>query len=498
MFIYDRMYCYCSEAKGSFALADSPPGDSVESSGRPGAPSSYEPNSADNLMLFDGENSILKGQRSLLRSNRDTVGPSEQSLQLDRIHHAKESGATAFGLPKKAYRRRNRSRPSRDSGRSSSMDLVLSSSNHTMLHSRHVSRELKGLTVDADNQRDYAVSLNFNLKPTSPNRSIVPKAEPSKIQLDKELDGGKAIELFIDQTNEGPPNAPTNLNASINMHDSQPSRPLESEAHRTNKKIVLSKPASHGGSKQVSVGSLECNPSSVKAKLEDTCSLTAMFSGEIDGVKGPLNEIENKYAVLGAKGLDLETCGNRTGFRLNGNTHSDTCMNLEGVGSNGFTKENTVASEALNMEDNKSAEGNNETKVENIYAVANNNSLHSHQGYGSLPKSEEALNEKVCGSQSDANDPISIEGKEEVGITIENEMMPRNLLDSNPKPGNDNTHTYNLHSSVDFSVPKIPDTKFTTKDSAISPEQQTCSEDLKLKMKVHEDSILEEALVVEV
>ncbi|MGV7428832.1 hypothetical protein PJI19_29215, partial [Mycobacterium kansasii] len=41
------------EAKGSFALAASPPGDSVESSGRPGAPPAYEPNSADNLMLFD-------------------------------------------------------------------------------------------------------------------------------------------------------------------------------------------------------------------------------------------------------------------------------------------------------------------------------------------------------------------------------------------------------------------------------------------------------------
>ncbi|KAL8117776.1 hypothetical protein AgCh_015610 [Apium graveolens] len=51
-----------SEAKGSFALADSPPGDSVESSGRPGVPLAYEPNSADNLMLFDGENSIPTGE----------------------------------------------------------------------------------------------------------------------------------------------------------------------------------------------------------------------------------------------------------------------------------------------------------------------------------------------------------------------------------------------------------------------------------------------------
>ncbi|KAL8147421.1 hypothetical protein AgCh_004940 [Apium graveolens] len=61
-----------SEAKGSFALANSPPGDSVESSGRPGVPLAYEPNSADNLMFFDGENSIPTGDRSLFRSNKET------------------------------------------------------------------------------------------------------------------------------------------------------------------------------------------------------------------------------------------------------------------------------------------------------------------------------------------------------------------------------------------------------------------------------------------
>ncbi|KAL8117732.1 hypothetical protein AgCh_015565 [Apium graveolens] len=61
-----------SEAKCSFALADSPPGDSVESSGRPGVPLAYEPNSADNLMLFDGENSIPTGDGSLFRSNKET------------------------------------------------------------------------------------------------------------------------------------------------------------------------------------------------------------------------------------------------------------------------------------------------------------------------------------------------------------------------------------------------------------------------------------------
>lgn len=47
-----------------------------------------------------------------------------------------------------------------------------------------------------------------------PHRSVVPKAEPSKIRLDMELDGGKAIESFIVQTKGGASDAQTDINAS--------------------------------------------------------------------------------------------------------------------------------------------------------------------------------------------------------------------------------------------------------------------------------------------
>ncbi|KAL1826151.1 hypothetical protein ACET3Z_012929 [Daucus carota] len=485
-----------SEAKGSFALADSPPGDSVESSGRPEAPPTYEPNSADNLMLFDGENSIFKGERSLLRSNRDIVFPSEQSSQLDGSRNAKESGATvAFGLPKKAYRRRNRSRPSRDGGRSNSVDVVLSSSGHNMLPSRHVSRELKVLTADTDNQKDNVVCSNYNLKPTSPNHNKFSKAEPSKNHFDMEIGGGEAIQSYIVQSKGDPSNAQSDLNASTNMHDKKQNDLLESEAQITNKRKVLSKPASYGESIQASLGGSRCDLSSVGAKVEDTCSLTA----EIGGDKGPLNEFQNKNAVISTKSFDLGTCGNQSVFQLNGNVNSETCTNLKSVGSNGCTKEETVASETLNMEGNKLAQDVTETKLDDMYAIdSDNNLLHDHQENGSLLKSVEPLDEKVSGSQSEANDPIAIEGKEQVGSTsLEDETIPSILLDSNPQPGNENTHTEIVNSSVNISVPENQDTEFLTKDSAISPEQQTCSEDLKLKLKAHEDSILEEARVVE-
>ncbi|KAJ0779613.1 putative transcription factor MYB-HB-like family [Helianthus annuus] len=104
-----------SEAKGSFAITASPHGDSVESSGRLGAP---EPNSADNLMLL------------------------------------KESGDTAvLELPKKSYKRRIRSRPNRDPIRHASRDYkgLTHDANVALKNSvSHLENELDGLPIKSD------------------------------------------------------------------------------------------------------------------------------------------------------------------------------------------------------------------------------------------------------------------------------------------------------------------------------------------------------------
>ncbi|KAK1397988.1 Helicase/SANT-associated [Heracleum sosnowskyi] len=490
-----------SEAKGSFALAASPPGDSDESSGRPGAPTSNDPNSADNLMLFVKENGFPKGERSLLRSSRSTVGPSEQSSQLVGGQHAKELGdSTAFGLPKKAYKRRNRSRLNRDGVRLNSTDVFLSSSGHAALPYRHVPRMVKGLAVDADNQEDQRISSNSNMNSASPNYSIIPMEEPSKVRLDMELDGGNAVELTISETEGDPSNAQIDPSAFIIMQDSQHSQILESDSQRNPNEMVLSKPVSQAGSEQVSIGGQECDPSLAIANVEvqDTCSLANGFDGNVGDRKDPLIEVDNKDAVLDTKVLDSERSGSGAGVQVNGNVDNVILTNLKSIGSNGYTKEDAVESgEPVNMKSTKLAEDNDETEVDNIFDVANaNNSCHS-QGNNSLFRDEEALDEKVSTSESKAKDFIVNEGKEQVVITsLENERKPSNL-DSNHPNRNEDTDMGGLHCSVDTSVPEIPDAMFSAKDSIISLERQTCSQDLKLETKAHEDSILEEARVIE-
>ncbi|KAL8215078.1 hypothetical protein R6Q57_004527 [Mikania cordata] len=137
-----------SEVKGSFAITASPHGDSVDSSGRLGAPSVGEPNSADNLVLFDCENKFHEVER--------------RSMHL-RVNNTSDM---ALDLPKKSYKRRNRSRSNWDGARSSFTDVGPRSS-EPFLASRHASKDAKEVEHEDQNLEQKYLS-NYNFIPKSP------------------------------------------------------------------------------------------------------------------------------------------------------------------------------------------------------------------------------------------------------------------------------------------------------------------------------------------
>lgn len=107
---------HCSEAKGSFTFAASPHGDSFDSSGRPGS-SCREANTADNLMLLDGDTSKIGGEKLVKRGTKRSNTPQpEMSFCNDGQNNAKEaedSGLFRLGAKSQAYARR-RSKSSRE------------------------------------------------------------------------------------------------------------------------------------------------------------------------------------------------------------------------------------------------------------------------------------------------------------------------------------------------------------------------------------------------
>ncbi|XP_077225080.1 chromatin modification-related protein EAF1 B-like isoform X2 [Tasmannia lanceolata] len=259
-----------SEAKGSFALTASPHGDSVDSSGIPGPPPGREPNFADNLLLFDGENDMIGGERNA----RINIAPSEQSSQL------------GLGVKSQAYARRNRSRSSRDSERPSTHG-----NGSSILPSRGGAN---GMLCETQADKDHAISSICNSKTTSPNGNVA-----------MELD---AHEVATDQEKVGMPQGGSDVRENeYNQH---------SQLVDPNAKTF--EPPGLGGENEerVSVGP---NSASSTEKTENfNCS------GQLNGVsisKRDENDLQNDV------GLDLESC-TQIGHNLDRNMVSGQCSIL--------------------------------------------------------------------------------------------------------------------------------------------------------------------------
>lgn len=443
---------YCSEVKGSFALTASPHGDSVESSGRPGGVRSVcEPNSGDNLMLFDGENELRGGERNSIHPGRSNNVLSEQSSQLDGAQNAKESAdSAAFVLPKKAYRRRNRSRPNRDGARS------------------------KGFVLDTDNQKDRNVCSDSNSKPASLNGGIVLKAVPSDSPLDMELDSMPAVESSTGLTKGDLPDAVADAKASKNLQDKPRNQIPQS-------------------------GAQEAPTEMATAKVENQA-----ISGQMNGfssTKGDRKSIANE-GQNSKMGLESESSCTRNSLRLDGNNTTETCTNLENIDSNGNTKEQSLApEETQGIEGDELVKETSANVADEICALnTDSNSAQFHQENVSVLKTEDELKGSGRGLENEVKGPVIIEGVEPESFTAsETEIKPSNLLDSNSAPCEENPCPGALQVSGDSSIRELPESTLSVKDCPVALEQQPCFQiNLRLASKAHEDSILDEARFIEV
>ncbi|KAI3801144.1 hypothetical protein L1987_29247 [Smallanthus sonchifolius] len=324
-----------SEAKGSFAITASPHGDSVESSGRLGALLGCEPNSADNLLLL------------------------------------KESGDSAvLELPKKSYKRRIRSRPSRDP-------------------IRQASRDFKALTHDAN------VAVKNSISP-----------------LENELDGVLPVQSL------GPAHGPYSsiLEANENHHG----LPTKSD----------------GAEAPLTMASIE--PESLKVinqvHLADSKGPTNGNTEEIKSIPGPTKVLDSDSSC----------------------TQSGQCF--DDHNGNGLPMEQKLESNNLGAEKND--------KRVNIDQICNEDCP--------AVKEEEGLqgSESVKGVGSDGCTDLKTERKP---------VGPNSIS----QDGNANDTP--LQESV-----------LTVKHSTDGADQNTCSADnLKSATKEHEDSVLEEARIIE-
>ncbi|KAJ4969404.1 hypothetical protein NE237_016105 [Protea cynaroides] len=490
-----------SEAKGSFALAASPHGDSVESSGRPGAPSSREPNSGDNLLLFDGESYPLEGKRNSKHTlRRNNISPSEHSSRLDGNHKAKESEDSAmFRLVKsQAYARRNRSRPSRESARACSTDVVPPADGNgssSLPSARHGSRDAKGAVMEAKAQKDTVSSIS-NSKSTGPNSSLVSKNVASNNQVDMELDAGQAHKTATGLSKVGLPEVPEVV-ASRGLRDGNDNQqpPVGDDKVPDSNACVYPDLGEQG----VPAG-LDCKLSTLTAKTENHPGV-----GELNGFS-TLNrdekDTQNGTTKLSTKGLDLESSGTQITHSLDGNVASDPCQNKLHANGN-FNENKLIFEENLATTAVNAVKQNSETKTVDAICVSSDFHDSSKQNLSnnvSDVKFEEEICDSRTGLQNEGKPSNDIEGTEpgnNVGSKTENKLDSSLGDNSNSRKGGFSPQGGPSSTAVSSNC-ELPDPTSSGRGLVAASELQTCGQNqLKVLSKEHEDFILKEAQTIE-
>ncbi|XP_047325794.1 chromatin modification-related protein EAF1 B-like [Impatiens glandulifera] len=423
------------EAKGSFAQTTSPLGDSVESSGRPGASVACEPNSADNLLLFDGESEFIGGERNPMHPCKNVIAPSEQSSRLQGNQNAKEfEDSAAIAFPKnQAYKRRNRTRPNRENARSSSTDIVQPRTGHVS-SMRSGPKDLKVSVVDANNSKDKSVASVCNSKPSSPTGSLDCKATPSHSEQPvPEQDASKGL---VDKNPQGNSELPDSTKGSEQLVSAVVIRP-------------------------------QCEDI---AKAENN---------------GPRNNIVNDdlngNATLAPKCFDSDC----TPTSMDRNINGDASINLGNVNLEANSEEQIFREKNMVNNANENIKGENKSDGSCGYQSQQGSGRHSDKEVKcSVPLNSDVPNgDSPLGTEGRANDQLRDDSTIQKGVSS-------GILDSTEDYSPNRTHT-----SVNASALVEANESFQL--SSAAPEQPCPEADVELETKALEDAILEEALTIE-
>ncbi|XP_023642577.1 chromatin modification-related protein EAF1 A isoform X1 [Capsella rubella] len=274
-----------SEVKDSFALTASPHGDSVESSGRPGVPTVSEPNTADNLLLFNSENKSVEGERNLRYPNRQNrTSETERSSKANTNQNTKDTEDSAIFRP---YARRNRSKINRDPSRSSSTDLVPNRGGlATSISIRRGSVEGKGCISEAANQKDrHTTSVSCPIFANS-NGNIAPKNIVPSNSLNTKVDG----EPVLRESTAGSKNSLLKDEVDITYRKSSANFPVGESGLAGEKAKLVSTGTEISSPKAVTIDGQENNSTQLNGLRDSTGEEESLTNRGAAGTKGLQSE----------------------------------------------------------------------------------------------------------------------------------------------------------------------------------------------------------------
>ncbi|KAL6511119.1 hypothetical protein OROGR_022243 [Orobanche gracilis] len=470
-----------SEAKGSFAFTASPHGDSVESSGGPGT--TREPNSADNIMLFAVEHGFCDGDRSLSHPSRSEVAPSKQSLKVDGSKKTQEHGNSAtLNFPRKAYKRRYRSRPNGDVARSSSIDLNTSrgcrgsslSWNHGLMN-----------VSDAENQN---ISLNPNSEPTSIMDDTLSKtaftSDPDDIVL---YNKGVSVDATSDAI------------VFKNPLDEQFNQKSSSAAAEAHNEIISNGAAAIRALREKTSAGIEYQQSATATKVENhsrSCQMNGFSRHKCDNVT---NDAHNSNGSRGIKVSDSELSCTHASLSIDVNNDREMCTGVRYVDPNGNPQNQPSHDGNPVTESDKCVKENKDEDINSTIMNKESAACQIQQDHGLPHQPEEEMNQSESGLENKVKVQVLVEGLEAHGIT---QLEPARKLNDpsvdNYGVQNETSYDVKHQDSVKVSNPDLLEAGSPTKISTVPLEAQISSgSGSKLAREIEEDSILKEAQVIE-
>ncbi|XP_047965336.1 chromatin modification-related protein EAF1 B-like [Salvia hispanica] len=486
-----------SEAKGSFAVTASPHGDSVESSGRLGV-DACEPNSADNLMLFYGEHECSEGDKISLHPRRNKIVLPEKLSQMDGSHRTREHGdSVAFCVPRKAYKRRNRSRPNRDGIRLSSVDVnTTHGSDGSSLPSRH-DKELKGQISDAENQ---IISINSDSKPMCAKDGV--KYGMVDTQQDIELGDRKAVESSKNLLEPVLVEAASDAIACKVTLDDQCNQQSHWNALGTPTQMIFDGSEAIQTMEEMSSAVNDCQKVEPANKTENE-STFCQINGNSNEKDGTKFDAHNTTDLCGMKVLDSSLSCAQTNKSFDGNNVGGVCKKVTNADVNVPIKDQTIPSEGMALvESHELAIEKRQTwgvggcaldDLENSSACLMQQESGFKQKHEELNDNGSAMkNEMKNQIVNDAMEPSSEPRGSESGIKTDP------VLDGNLGLRDEISCAVKNQHSFYTSTSDFPNDGSLTKNSTISLEAQTSScSNSKPQLEIDEDSILKEAQIIE-
>lgn len=295
----------------------------MESSGRPRVPTISEPNTADNLLLFDSENKSVEGERNLRYPNRQNrTSESERSSKANTNQNTKETEDSAIFRP---YARRNRSKINRDPARSSSTDLVQNRGGlATSISIRRGSVDGKGSIPEAANLKDrHTTSVSCPIFANS-NGDIVPKNVVPSNPLNTKVDGGPVVR----ESTAGSKNSLLKDETDITYRKSSAYLPFEETGLGEEKAQLVSTSTEIGSPKAATIAGQDNNSTQLNGLKDSTGEKESLTNRGAAGTKGLESEsshannlevdVDNERDLYRADKLDSDEISMQKASRVEG------------------------------------------------------------------------------------------------------------------------------------------------------------------------------------